>query len=227
MNFEQIEQLFSSLTQRIDLELFIFNLVVATLLSLVLAQFYTRFGNAVANRQKFASNFAPLALTTVLIITIIKSSIALSLGLVGALSIVRFRAAIKDPEELIYLFLVIGIGLATGANYPILASIAVFLILALLFVNHMIQSRSIYTKANMLYVNISSDHTDINIFVETLQNNMDHIELKRLDRMANGIDATFICKASGLDAITKAQEAIINVSEKTTVSIVDQPDLIV
>lgn len=227
MNFEQIEQLFSNLTQRIDLGLFIFNLIIATILALILAQFYTRFGNAVANRQKFASNFAPLALTTVLIITIIKSSIALSLGLVGALSIVRFRAAIKDPEELIYLFLVIGIGLATGANYPILASIAVLLILALLFVNFKIQNRSIYTKANMLYVNISSDHTDINTFVTTLQNNMDHIELKRLDRMVNGIDATFICKAPNLNAITMVQDTIIKVSDNTTVSIVDQPDLIV
>ena len=45
-----------------------------------------------------------------------KYSLALSLGLVGALSIVRFRAAIKEPEELVYLFLVIGLGLAFGSN---------------------------------------------------------------------------------------------------------------
>jgi uncharacterized membrane protein YhiD involved in acid resistance len=54
--------------------------------------------------------------TTILIISVIKSSLALSLGLVGALSIVRFRAAIKDPEELVYLFFCIAIGLALGAN---------------------------------------------------------------------------------------------------------------
>ncbi len=46
---------------------------------------------------------------------------ALSLGLVGALSIVRFRAAIKEPEELVYLFLCIGVGLALGAGQPLLA----------------------------------------------------------------------------------------------------------
>ena len=64
-----------------------------------------------------------LAVATTLIITIVKSSLALSLGLVGALSIVRFRAAIKDPEELTYLFLVIAIGLGLGANQPLLTVI--------------------------------------------------------------------------------------------------------
>ena len=49
-------------------------------------------------------------------ITIVKSSLALSLGLVGALSIVRFRTAIKEPEELSYAFLSIAIGLGLGAD---------------------------------------------------------------------------------------------------------------
>ena len=49
-------------------------------------------------------------------ISVVKSSLALSLGLVGALSIVRFRAAIKDPEELVYLFFCIAIGLTLGAD---------------------------------------------------------------------------------------------------------------
>ena len=50
------------------------------------------------------------------VITIVKSSLALSLGLVGALSLVRFRTAIKEPEELSYIFLCIAIGLGLGAN---------------------------------------------------------------------------------------------------------------
>jgi uncharacterized membrane protein YhiD involved in acid resistance len=224
MNFEQILDNFNN---TVDIKFFILNLIVATILCLLLGQFYVRFGNAVANRQKFASNFIPLALTTVLIITIIKSSIALSLGLVGALSIVRFRAAIKDPEELIYLFLVIAIGLATGANYPILAALAVFLILILLYVNFKIQSRSVYTRENVIYVNISSDTTDVNKFVAPLSEKMDYVELKRMDRMASGIDVTFICKSPSLEAITSVQDIIVNITPNTTISIVDQPDLIV
>lgn len=222
-----IEQLIENFNNSIDIYAFLLNLIVATILSILLGQFYIRFGNAVANRQKFAANFIPLALTTVLIITIIKTSIALSLGLVGALSIVRFRAAIKDPEELIYLFLVIAIGLATGANYPILASIAVVLILILLFINYKIQDRSRYTKENMLYVNIASETTNIDAFIDILRDKMDYVELKRMDRMSAGVDITFICKAPSLEAVTAMQEQIVTSTPNTTVSIVDQPDLIV
>ena len=55
------------------------------------------------------------------VITVVKSSLALSLGLVGALSIVRFRTPIKEPEELIYLFICLSLGLAVGADQRIIA----------------------------------------------------------------------------------------------------------
>ena len=222
-----IEQLLSDFTSKIDVPVFMLNLVVATILSYILARFYVRYGNAVANREKFANNFIPLALTTVLIITIIKSSIALSLGLVGALSIVRFRAAIKDPEELIYLFLVIAIGLAAGADYALLAAIAIALILILLFVHYKIQNKAVYARENVLYVNINTDVTDVQKIVQPLETAMEYVELKRMDRRSNALDITFICKAADLKAVTQVQEDLIALSENTTVSMVDQPDLIV
>ena len=223
-----LDQLFEKFNNNIDIDFFILNLVVATVLALVLAQFYIRFGNAVANRRKFASNFIPLAITTVLIVTIIKSSIALSLGLVGALSIVRFRAAIKDPEELIYLFLVISIGLATGANYPILATIAVSVILILLYINYLLQSKHAHQKDNSMYVNIASAATSVDAFLDIVNKHMQYVELKRLDRSKEGIDVTFICKTESIQALTSMQDALIQLApESTTVSVVDQPDLIV
>jgi uncharacterized membrane protein YhiD involved in acid resistance len=223
MNFETLLENFNN---TIDLPLFFLNMLVATILSLILRSYYIFFGQSIANRHKFSSNFMPLALTTFLVITIIKSSITLSLGLVGALSIVRFRAAIKEPEELIYLFMVVAIGLATGANYPILASVAVITILLLLLINHYLGKKKIYTRENMLYVNIHSAAIDINPFVNILEEKMQFVELKRLDRSAKGIDATFICKALNLDAITSAQDLLVNAAPETSVSIVDQPDLI-
>lgn len=75
--------------------------------------------------------FPLLTLVTIAVISVVKSSLSLSLGLVGALSIVRFRAAIKDPEELVYLFLCIGIGLALGAAQPWIA-IALVVVASLL-----------------------------------------------------------------------------------------------
>lgn len=69
--------------------------------------------------------FPLLTLVTIAVISVVKSSLSLSLGLVGALSIVRFRAAIKDPEELVFLFLCIGIGLSLGAGQPWISMVLV------------------------------------------------------------------------------------------------------
>ena len=71
-------------------------------------------------------------LTTILIITVVKSSLALSLGLVGALSIVRFRTPIKEPEELAYLFISIAMGLGLGADQTIPTLVAGPTILAMM-----------------------------------------------------------------------------------------------
>ncbi|MBK8502327.1 MAG: DUF4956 domain-containing protein [Saprospiraceae bacterium] len=101
LRFEEYLQEFNA---SVSLSDFLINLMVAAILAFALRVFYVQFGTSVTNRRKFSMNFIPLALTTFVIITVIKSSLALSLGLVGALSIVRFRAAIKDPEELTYLF---------------------------------------------------------------------------------------------------------------------------
>jgi len=101
---------------QISLSYLVVSLILAAILAWILGKLYIKYGTSISNRKKFASNFLLLIVTTTLIINVVKSSLALSLGLVGALSIVRFRAAIKEPEELAFLFLAIAIGLGLGAN---------------------------------------------------------------------------------------------------------------
>ena len=84
--------------------------------AVVLRYLYVIYGRSMNNREYFGNIFILLSVTTCAVIIIVKYSLALSLGLVGALSIVRFRAAIKEPEELVYLFLTIAFGLAYGSN---------------------------------------------------------------------------------------------------------------
>ena len=72
-----------------------------------------------------------ISIVTFLVITVVKSSLALSLGLVGALSIIRFRTPIKEPFELSYLFLSIAIGLGFGAGQVIATATVVFVLLVL------------------------------------------------------------------------------------------------
>ena len=224
LRFEQYLDEFNSAVVFQD---FIINLVVVALLTSLLRIYYIRFGNSITNRKRFGSNFLPLGLTTMLIITIVKSSIALSLGLVGALSIVRFRAAIKDPEELTYLFLVIGVGLAAGANQPLLAIVAVIFILLLLFASKQIQGQTQFKSEDKLYVNISTDINDLQKINQLLSDTFHYVELKRLDTLGSGMDLAYICKATNITDIEKARDKITGLSALTTLSIVDQPDLIV
>jgi len=101
-------------------------LMYCIFLSSIVRYVYIKFSVQISEKTLFSINFIFLALIVTLIITVVKSSLALSLGLVGALSIVRFRTAIKNPEELIFLFLCIGIGVGLGANQIFVVSCAVF-----------------------------------------------------------------------------------------------------
>ncbi len=91
-------------------------LFVAAICSFAISQIYIRYGRSLNNRYNFSANFIMLGVTTAIVISVVKFSFALSLGLVGALSIVRFRSAIREPEEIIYLFMIIAIGIAAGAS---------------------------------------------------------------------------------------------------------------
>ena len=90
---------FMNETIQIDLNGFILSLICSVILSLLIQLFYVKFSSTLSNRMNFSKNFVILGTTTCIIIVIVKNSLALSLGLVGALSIVRFRAAIKEPED--------------------------------------------------------------------------------------------------------------------------------
>ncbi len=103
-------------TIQISLTNFLINLIVTLFLSYLTRLVYIKYSPSLSNKKDFANNFIVLGIATCIIITIVKNSIALSLGLVGALSIVRFRAAIKEPGELVYLFLIIAAGIGCGSG---------------------------------------------------------------------------------------------------------------
>lgn len=126
-----MEKLFSSSISDSPLSIseFLINLAFGALLSLLLRWHFKRFGSTLSNRAQFNLVFPFVILTTILVITVVKSSLALSLGLVGALSIVRFRTPIKEPEELAYLYIAIAFGLGLGAGQTIATMVAAIVIL--------------------------------------------------------------------------------------------------
>jgi len=117
-------------------------MVAGALLALALrAHFIALATQTTGDRRAFGNNLVLVSLATTLIILTIKSSLALSLGLVGALSIVRFRTPIKEPEELSYLFLAVGLGVGMGAEVIVETAAAFAFILAVTGVLFALQRR--------------------------------------------------------------------------------------
>ena len=97
------------------------SLLASGLVATYLRWLYRTCSGSMSNPEDVTKVFPLLTIVTTAVIVVVRSSLALSLGMVGALSIVRFRSAIKEPEELVYLFLCIAVGLSFGADQPALA----------------------------------------------------------------------------------------------------------
>ncbi len=204
---------------------FLLNILITAALASLLRLFYVRFGQTLSNRRKFAANFLPLALGTLLIIMIVKSSIALSLGLVGALSIVRFRAAIKDPEELTYLFIAIGIGLAGGANQPVLAVVTFSIILALLFLSLKIAGKGAARREGAYFIHIRTELDSVQTVSKILTDALPYVDLKRMHAPGKGLELSFLCKFDSLEQLEKVKTELQALSPGSALSVVEQPDL--
>jgi hypothetical protein len=176
---------------QVDLPSFALNIALAALMAWILARVYERFGETLSNRRQFGRNFVLIAMTTVLIISVVKSSLALSLGLVGALSIVRFRAAIKEPEELAYLFLNIAIGLGLGADQRVVTIVAFLVIVALI---SLVRFGRRATTNHNLYLTIDShlpEKISLEHIVEIMRRHFSGIDLKRFDETSEALEASF------------------------------------
>lgn len=203
---------------------FALNLLLTALLSAGIGLFYVRFGNAAGNRKKFALTFLPLALTTMLIIFIVKGSVALSLGLVGALSIVRFRAAIKDPEELVYLFLNIGVGLAAGAGEILTAGGSVIFILAILLVQSAARGKKWGRSEARMHLHISTSVKDIAAISGILTATLPFVELRRADDTGARMEFSFLVQPRTLADLDTVRNELQKKDAGLTLSFIEQRD---
>lgn len=210
----------------LDLNNFILNALLAALLSWILSRFYRRYGQSVSNRSLFSNNFILLALSTMMIIYIVKSSIALSLGLVGALSIVRFRAAIKEPEELTYLFLVIGIGLGMGANQPVITLIAFILIISLLYIQAHFGQRKAFDLDRQMVVNVSSHSLSDTAVNDLMISNFESVELRRMSQDKGKLFMTYVIDAKKFEQVSRTKVSLLELDPDAEFSFIDNKNMI-
>ena len=201
-----LEQLFNTEVQSINLLLLGIQIILTTLLSTIIGFFYVKYGNALSNRQSFAKNFVLIAVTTMLIIMIVKSSLALSLGLVGALSIVRFRTAIKEPEELAYFFMAIGIGLGIGAEQLVVTTIGTIgLCLIIYFFN---RKKAETVSQNLVIQFNKNTPQDAQAFIKNLEQHCSELSLRRLDENNLRSEMSFDVSFKSLADLLAAKEQL-------------------
>ena len=94
----------------------VIGLAMGCLVGLIIAFVYKRCYRGVLYSPTFAMTLMMLTLVTTPVVMCIKSDIALSMGMVGALSIVRFRTAVKDPMDTAYMFWALTMGILLGAE---------------------------------------------------------------------------------------------------------------
>jgi uncharacterized membrane protein YhiD involved in acid resistance len=219
------EEYISENSGAISIESFALNIIFTILLAAILSSFYTKFGNTLSNRKIFSQNFILLAVTTMLVITIVKSSLALSLGLVGALSIVRFRSAIKEPEELSYLFLTIALGLGFGANQSLITIIAFAIILASIYLFKRFKNE--ITNQESLLLNITTKSISSEAIIEILKRNCEGIDLKRLDEESGGLlEASFVIIINDYSGIEILKSDLRAIDKEIHISFINNQNLI-
>ena len=132
-------------------------MLFACVVGLFIFLIYKKTFTGVMYSTGFALTLVGLSLVTTLVILAVTSNIVLSLGMVGALSIVRFRAAIKDPTEIVFLFWSIAAGIVIGAGLIPMALIGSVIIGAVLLV---FANRKIHENPYVLVVNCDGDDAE-------------------------------------------------------------------
>jgi len=209
----------------IDLSLIVLNLFCAFIISLLIKYHYKKCSTTLTNREDFSNLFPFITLTIVLVIYIVKSSLALSLGLVGALSIVRFRTPIKEPEELAYLFICIAAGLGYGANQTIPTTVAVILILLLVY---LLKIKKVRTDNKNIFLNLEIESNSKNTSEITKNINQilkvenDNFNLIKLDISNDIFQATYVINIKDIDKLELINKSIQSKYPNVKINFVDQ-----
>ncbi|MEA4993763.1 MAG: DUF4956 domain-containing protein [Oscillibacter sp.] len=120
---EELLALLAANTGALTLQDILLNFLIAGLLGVVIYLSYRVSHAAAVYSAKFNVSLIMLALITTLVMNVIGNNIALSLGMVGALSIVRFRTAIKDPRDTAYIFWAVAVGICCGVQEYLISAI--------------------------------------------------------------------------------------------------------
>lgn len=220
----------------LDLVGLLVNLALVLILGQIVSWHYLRFAKVLSNKRKTARLFVFIAATTMMVITVVKTSLALSLGLVGALSIIRFRTPIKEPEELAYLFLAIATGIGIGADQRLATCMMALVILGYLTVRGL---RSINETAPRIFAHVTAqlngDGTEdapaktpeaaLKALLEQVSRTSSRVDLRRVDTHEGVFNATLILDLATTEEIGALLTRVETALPGATVSVVEDGEI--
>ena len=184
-------------------------LVAALALGILIFLVYRRFYTGVIYSRTFAVTLVGMTVLTCMVTLAISTNVVISLGMVGALSIVRFRTAIKDPMDLVFLFWSISIGIICGAGLAGIALVASAITTIMLIVLEMLP----IAKSSMLLVLNAKDTALENKVEEVLKSTKTSYKVKsrtfepdRLDmiiEVRTSEEAKLVSEISKIEGITR------------------------
>ncbi len=198
------------------------NIFVSLVLSLLLKLHFEKFSSTLSGKKEIARLLPFLAMIVCLIINIVKSSLALSLGLVGALSIVRFRTPVKEPEDLVYIFMSIAIGVGLGANQTVVTVLSTLTILGLL---SLVRWKFKADSTKSLYLNITwnnAEKYDAKDITAAMSAHVDYSDLKRYDVDGEAINLSYSIGIVDGNGAFKLLESLRKTFPSAHISFIDQ-----
>ena len=185
---------------------------VALLMGLVICFIYNRFFRGVVYNRSFAVTLVGMTVLTCMVTLAISTNVVLSLGMVGALSIVRYRTAVKDPMDLLYMFWAITTGIAVGANMFALVLIAAIVMILVLLI---FSRRSSKGQVYIVVLHYTGDLVGDNI-VRAMGNTRFRVKSKTLRGESAEMAMEVFCKTQSLVFLEKLR-AVEGVEDVTLI----------
>ena len=162
----------------ITLEEVILNLFVALLCGMLIALFYRKTYTGPGYSNTYVNSIVLLSMITAVVIMVIGNNLARAFGLVGAMSIIRFRTAVKDTHDIIYIFFSLAIGMAAGVGFHSMAIVGTIFIGLISFGLTKVHLKSLPRREYLLqFIYSGGDEAEIDTYSKTLEKYCKHTKL--------------------------------------------------
>lgn len=205
---------------QMGVEQLLLNMLVGFAVGVMIFATYRLTYTGVAYSKKFNVSLVAMALITTMIMSVISNNIALSLGMVGALSIVRFRTAIKDPRDTTYIYWAIAVGICCGVGYYMFAAVGSLVVGLLLILMGQIHGDGKYI------IVVRSDVMSETAVESILYNNLPRIRLRAKNIAQGSVEFIYEVSERSMQRIPRGSltEQLCALDGVTGVNIIAQDD---